>query len=229
MDSRIAKHTSIVPSACWFPRLALITFLCAFPAWAQLPAPSDVNDCHPCSFSPGKDFPAYNFTFVVKANGDRREVTGIQVSSPSEEKPIQTLAVSGMEPIGKEETFFFGGVDINFDGLLDLMLITRKGVANAYAAYWLFDPRTKMFTSLGTYPVFRVDAQKSRLLTYERGGSGGMIHEAKEYAFEKGKLTLMKDEKQDATARPNVFRKVVRERVNGVLKVVKTEMVRPPQ
>ena len=99
----------------------------------------------------------------------------------------------------------------------------------AYAAYWLFDPKTRMFTSLGTYPVFRVDAQKSRLLTYERGGSGGMIHESKEYAFEKGKLTLMKDEKQDATARPDVFRKVIRERVKGVMKTVKTETVHPPQ
>jgi hypothetical protein len=133
-----------------------------------------------------------------------------------------------MAPIGKEQQFFFGGADINFDGLLDLMLITRKGVANAYAMYWLFDPKTGMFTELGTYPVFRIDTQKRRLSTYERGGSGGLIHESKEYAFLDGKLTLMREEKQEATQEPGVFRNIVRERVRGTMKTVKTETVRAP-
>ncbi len=229
MDSTIVERICNVPSACWFPRLVLTAFWGAFAGWSQLPAPSNVNDCQPCTLSPGADVPAYNFTFDIKPAGDRREITSIRVSSPSDPKLTQTLAVTGMEPLGKEEPFFFGGVDVNFDGLLDVMLITRRGVANAYAAYWLFNPKTKLFTPLGTYPVFRVDAEKRRLLTYERGGSGGMIHESKEYAFQNGKLLLMKDEKQEATQRPDVFRKVIRERVKGVMKVVKTETVRPPK
>jgi hypothetical protein len=144
-------------------------------------------------------------------------------------KPIQRLPVAGMEPIGNEEQFFFGGVDLNFDGLLDLMLITRKGAANAYAEYWLFDSKTGMFTALGTYPVFRVDVQKHRLSTYERGGAGGLIHESKEYAFLDGKLALLRDEKQEATQQRGVFRKVVRERVGGVMKITKSETVRAPK
>jgi hypothetical protein len=135
----------------------------------------------------------------------------------------------GMEPISKDEQFFFGGVDINFDGLLDLMLITRRGVANAYAEYWLFDAKTGMFTALGTYPVFRIDSQKGRLSTYERGGSAGMIHESKEYAFLDGKLTLMRDEKQEATKQPGIFRQVIRERVNGVMKITTAKTIRAPQ
>jgi hypothetical protein len=134
-----------------------------------------------------------------------------------------------MEPVGKEEDFFFSGVDINFDGLLDLMLITRRGVANAYAAYWLFDPKTNMFTAIGTYPIFRVDTQKRRLVTYERGGSAGLTHESREYAFLDGQLTLMREEKQEATNQLGVFRRVIRERVGGVMKVIKTETVRVPK
>src|ERR1035437_7077493 len=194
--------------------------------WGQSPGPSNVGDCRPCSFSPGERFPAYSFTFDLKTVPEGRTVEAIGVARDS--KPVQRLPVAGMAPVGKEEQFFFGGVDINFDGLLDLMLITRKGVANAYAQYWLFDPKTTMFTLLGTYPVFRVDAGERRLGSYERGGSGGLIHESKEYAFLDGKLVLMLDEMQTATPQPGIFRKVVRERIGGVMKTTGTETVRAP-
>jgi hypothetical protein len=120
-------------------------------------------------------------------------------------------------------------VDINFDGFLDLMLVTRRGIANAYATYWLFDPKTGRFEELGTYPVFRVYAQKRLLSTYERGGSAGLIRESRDYALVNGRLTLMREEKQEATSRAGVFRKVIRERVGNIMKVVKTETVRAPQ
>jgi hypothetical protein len=195
--------------------------------WGQSPGPSNVGDCRPCSFSPGERFPAYSFTFDLKTVPEGRTVEAIGVARDS--KPVQRLPVAGMPPVGKEEQFFFGGVDINFDGLLDLMLITRRGVTNAYAEYWVFDPETGMFKTLGAYPVFRVDVQKRRLSTYERGGAGGLIHEAKEYAFLDGKLALMRDEKQDATQEHGIFRKVVRERIGGVMKITKTETVRAPK
>ena len=209
----------------WFP--LLITVFAVSLACGQSPAPSNVADCRPCSFAPGGTFPAFSFTFALKTSPEGRTVEAIEVVRDS--KPVQRLPVTGMAPVGNEEQFFFGGVDINFDGLLDLMLITRKGVANAYAQYWLFDPKTTMFTLLGTYPVFRVDAGKRRLGTYERGGSGGLIHESKEYAFLNGKLVLMLDEMQTATPQPGIFRKVVRERIGGVMKTIRTETVRPPK
>ncbi len=204
----------------------LLTFLAISLARGQSPAPSNVADCRPCSFAPGAAFPAFSFTFDLKTSPEGRTVEAIDVARDA--KLVQRLTVTGMAPVGAEEQFFFGGVDLNFDGLLDLMLITRKGVANAYAQYWLFDPKTSMYTLLGTYPVFRVDTGKRRLSTYERGGSGGLIHEAKEYAFLNGKLALMLDEKQTATAQPGIFRKVVRERIGGVMKTTGTETVRAP-
>src|SRR5262249_19522652 len=153
-------------------------------------APANVRDCRPCTFSPGPAIPAYSFTFELKSEGAERSVRAIQVVNQSS-KASQELPVTGMTPVGQEEDFFFGGVDINFDGFLDLMLITRRGTANAYAAYWLFDPKTGAFKPLGTYPIFRVDAAKKQLTTYERGGSGGLIYQSKEFKFVNGKLTLM--------------------------------------
>lgn len=197
-------------------------------AWGQSLGPSNVRDCRPCSFSPGGSFPAYSFTFDLKTIGDERIVETIEIASQSS-KVVQRLPVTGMEPVGKEEDFFFGGVDINFDGFLDLMLITRRGIANAYAAYWLFDPKSNTFTEVGTYAVFRVDPRRRRLSTYERGGSAGLLYESREYAFLDGQLTLMREEKQEATNQVDVFRRVVRKRVGGVMKVVKTETMRAPK
>jgi len=190
--------------------------------------PSEVHDCRPCSFSPGDGFPKYSFTFDLKAVGDERTVEAIEVANDGDTPP-QRLPVTGMHPVGKDETFFFGGQDLNFDGLLDLMLITQRGGANATAAYWIFNPKTKVFESLGTHPVFTVDTEKKRLKTYIRGGSAGLIYEAREYAFVDQKLTLMREEKEQATSQPAVFRKVIRERAGGVMKVVKTETVRAPK
>lgn len=209
----------------WVVLLAAAVFGVS-PASGQAPSPSYVDHCRPCTFSVGGDAGVYSFTFELKSVPHGRVVEAIDVVKDS--KTLQRLQVSGMEPVDKDEQFFFGGVDLNFDGYADLMLITRKGVANAYAMYWLFDPKAGAFTELGTHPVFRIDAEKHRLSTYERGGSGGMIHEEKQYGFVDGKLVLMREEKQSATARPGVFRKVVRELKGGVMETVESKDVRAP-
>jgi hypothetical protein len=200
--------------------------LAAFAAPGQLPGPANVSDCRPCTFSPGKGLPSYSFTFDLKKLPDGRAVEAIRVARDSQ--PLQRLPVTAM-PIGKDEPFFFGGVDVNFDGFLDLMIITRRGAANAYAQYWIFDSATSKFAVLGVYPVFRIDAQKHRLSTYERGGFGGLAYESKEYSFSNGKLVLMRDEKQSATSHPDQFRKVIRERIGGAMKTTKTESVKAPE
>lgn len=232
----IGKRIWRAPSACWCLNLAFLVLMSASVSRGQTSGassapsggPSEVRDCRPCSFSPGDGFPKYSFTFDLKAVGDERTVDAIEVAGDGA-NPTQRLPVTGMHPVGKDETFFFGGQDINFDGLLDLMLITQRGGANATAAYWLFDPKTKTFQSLGTYPVFTMDTDKKRLKTYVRGGSAGLVYEAREYSFLDQKLTLMREEKEHATPQPNVFRKVIRERVGGVMKVVKTETVPAPR
>src|SRR5262249_27748415 len=209
MDSQIGRRICSARNVFCFS----VVFVSLVSISAPGQAPADVHDCRPCTFSPGPSTPAYSFTFDLKSEGKQRSVQAIQAINLSS-KASQKLPVSGMVPVGQEENFFFGGVDINFDGFLDLMLITRRGTANAYAAYWLFDSKTGTFKSLGTYPVFRVDHAKKQLSTYERGGSGGLIYASKVYQFSNGKLTLMRDEKQDALKQGNAFRKTVRERVD---------------
>ncbi len=191
--------------------------------------PGNVQDCQPCTFRPGANLPPYHFSFDVKTGEYGRTVEAVRVSTGRDTAPLERLPVKSMAPIPSGEPFFFGGVDLNLDGFLDLMLITDRGVANAYAEYWLFDPSVGKYAYLGKYPVFRLDPRSHRLLTYERGGMAGLIFESREYEFSGRKLLVVKSEKQDATAKPGVFRKVIRERVKGQMKTARTETVKAPQ
>jgi len=216
------------PSA-GYRRLLAASLLLVFTgaAWCQAP-PADVRDCQPCSFQPSPSRRPYFFTFEVKTTRDGRAVQAISVGDGNGVEPLQRLVVKDMMPIAEGESFFFGGVDLDQDGFLDLMLITNRGIANAYADYWLFEPTSGRYKYLGKFPVFRVNAESRRLLTYERGGEAGLIFESREYEFSDGRILLVKSEKQDATAHPGIFKKVTRERINGAMQIVRVEKVKAP-
>lgn len=222
------KHIWGARNVCWCFRLLVLAVLGFTAATGQVAPPSHVKDCHPCTFSLGAGLPSYSFTFELKTSGGERAVEAIKVSRP-ESAASQTLPVIGMDPIGQNENFFFGGVDINFDGYLDLMLVTVQGGANSQAAYWLFDPGTKTFKPLGTYPMFTVDKEKQQLTTYSRGGYAGLSYDSRTYRFLHNKLTLVMEEKQRPTPDPEVFLKVIRERVGDTMKTVKSEKIRVPK
>ena len=78
---------------------------------------------------------------------------------------VQRLNVASMTPLAQDESFFFGGQEINFDGWLDLLLMTEQGSANAKAEYWVYDPAADRFRDLGEFPMFSVEAVHKRLST----------------------------------------------------------------
>jgi hypothetical protein len=223
----IARRISSVLSAFWFLSTIVASPAQTPDAGASSSEPHFVTDCRPCTFPVKVGGPSYAFTFDIRKTSDGRQIQAIDVQRP-DGLNAGHLPVLNTMPVQDDGQFFFGGVDINFDGSLDLMLITRQGVANAYASYWLFDEQSKSFKPLGTFPVFTVDPQTHHLKTYERNGSGGMIYEAREYEFEHNHLVLMRDEKQDATAKTGVFRLTIRERVGNTLKQTSVKTVRAP-
>ena len=172
---------------------------------------SEVSDCRPCVFQLSPNGPKLSFTFELKRDGDERTVTAIQVQGG------QRLEVTAeMMGVGADEKFFFGGFDLDFDGVLDLMLITQRGVANASAQYWHYNPRTGQFRSLGEYPVFTADTARKRLKTHVRGGWAGLEFEDGEYVLQGGKLVLMRQVTQSPASVPDVYLRVTRERTARV-------------
>ena len=190
----------------------------------------DVESCAPCIVKIGRNLPDYAVTFTVRETPDgRRTVDALQVSRTDRAGSAQSLPVHTMTPVAKGDDFFLGAGDINFDGYDDLYFATSRGVANAYADYWLLDPARGTFSYLGNYPIFKVDAQTRELSTYERGGDGGMIYTSKHYAFINGTLTVIASEEQEKTAQDGVYRKSVFQLRDGQLALVKREEVRPPK
>ncbi len=185
-----------------------------------------VEDCQPCLFQVAAGLSDYALVFQTHTlAGGERVVDAIVVQRAGQE--VQRLSVPAMEPVPPGGTFFFDAPDINFDGYNDLALAVAQGVANTYAMYWLFDPVRGRFTALGRYPWFTMDTTRKRLATYERGGDGGLIYTATEYAFSNNVLIVLRRERQERHPQGG-YRKITEERRSGRLQVVQTQTVKPP-
>jgi len=207
--------------------LSLFLVACQERVALQDPAPALVSDCHPCTFSVGPNTPAYSFTFQIdSSSGDNKAISAIVVRRGTSRESDQ-LAVD-MTPVAKKGKFFFGAADLDFDGYRDLVLATSRGVANTYAQYWRFAPQTGRFVPLGKYPIFTVDTAGRRLHTYERGGDGGRIYQSSEYGFVRDTLRILKSESQEATDKPGLYLKILRERDGDSLRTVRTDSIKEP-
>ncbi len=171
-------------------------------------------DCRPCRFQIGPSLPPFAFTFDIDSTSDGRAVTAIQARRDGAPQG-QRLPVHAMTPEAPGQEFFFGATDLNGDGNLDLLIATSRGVANTYADYWRFVPDSSTFAYLGNYPVFTVDTASRRLKSYERGGDGGRLYQAREWGFEGDSLVVLREEVQEATTTPGEFVRIVRERPAG--------------
>ncbi len=195
---------------------------------AIVPAgPQYVQGCDPCRISLRSGSEAADFRFTLETVPQGRVVQAIRFERNG--RLVQELTVPSMTPLAQGESFFFGGQDINFDGWLDMLLMTEQGAANAKAEYWLYDPTTERFRDLGEFPMLRVDAAHKRLSSYVSNGPAGLDFEKREYAFQGNDLIVVSEETQKAVAgRPGSYIHTVRQRTDGKLVVVHRETVKPP-
>ena len=185
-----------------------------------------VETCEPCDILISPTLPEFSVRFVYRNEDDNfRSVQALLVSEVGKDIVRQRLIVDNMTPVSQDSQFFFGVLDINFDGYNDILFATQLGVANTFADYWLFDPKNEEFYRLGNYPIFSIDNDQKRLKTYERGGYGGMVYESNEYIIVKSELIRMRNEKQVATDKFDVFKRITKENVDGIMKVIKTETI----
>jgi hypothetical protein len=197
------------------------------PRPTQDPVPGFVADCRPCRFQIGPGLAPFDFTFDIDSTADGRTVTAIETRADGSRRG-ERLTVHGMMPAAAGEKFFFGAVDLNHDGNLDLLIATRHGVANTYADYWRFAGDSSRFVYLGNYPMFTFDSASGRLKSYERGGEGGRIYAAREWGFEDDTLVVLREEVQESGGKPGEFLNVVRERAAGGLREVSRRSVKDP-
>jgi hypothetical protein len=201
--------------------------LCVLGGCLGVATAGPVQDCQPCLFRPAAGVPEVSLVFHLRPRaGGERVVEDIVVQRGGQD--IQRLPVPEMDPVPPGESFLLDEQDINFDGYNDLALAVAQGIANTYAMYWLFDPSQGRFTPLGRYPWLTVDATHKRLSAYERGGDGGLIYTATTYAFSDNVLLVMRRERQERRPQGG-YRKIIEERRNGRLQVVRKQNVKPPR
>jgi len=189
--------------------------------------PQYVDRCDPCTIVLHDGTPPANFHFELETVPQGRVVKAIVFERGGH--TVQKLNVPSMTPLAKDELFFFGGQEINFDGWLDLLLITERGSANAKAEYWVYDPAAGSFRDLGEFPMFRVDAVHKRLSTYVSNGPAGLDFEKRDYAFEGDDLIVMSEETQKpSTTHPGWYVHTVRRRKGAKLVVVLRQTVKQP-
>jgi hypothetical protein len=187
--------------------------------------PQYVERCDPCSIVLHDGARPADFRFKLKTVPQGRVVKAILFERGGH--TVQELSVPSMTPLAPNESFFFGRQEINFDGWLDLLLMTEQGSANAKAEYWLYDPAADRFRNLGEFPMFRVDGVHKRLSTYVSNGPAGLDFEKRDYAFEGNNLIVMREETQKASpSRPGRYVHTVRRRKDGRLVVVLRETVK---
>jgi hypothetical protein len=163
----------------------------------RLDAPGEVADCRPCAVAVEPGAAPWAFAFeVAEVPGEGRAVRRV-VATPPERgiaAAVASLEVPDMAPVPPGQGFFFGPQDLDADGYADLLLATDRGVANAYARYWRFDPAAGAFVDLGTFPILSVDPATRRITSYERGGAGGSTSTRTEYAWRGGRLEPVRAE-----------------------------------
>ena len=188
--------------------------------------PQYVEGCDPCTIILHDGTPPADFRFELETVPQGRVVKTIIFERGGQ--TLQKLEVPSMTPIAQDESFFFGAQEINFDGWLDLLLMTERGSANAKAEYWLYDPAADRFRDLGEFPMFRVDAVHKRLITYVSNGPAGLDFEKRDYTFEGNHLISMREETQKPSPnRPGWYVHTVRRHKDGKLAVVLRETIKP--
>ena len=184
----------------------------------------EVLDCQPCRLDVTADVVlGLRFQREVLPDGTQA-LRGVTVSDTSG-RALQVLSIEDMDPIESGGSFMIQAQDLDFDGYRDLMLLTRRGGANAYALYWRYDPAPGRLVALGEHAVLAVDPGRRRLSSYERGGHAGRIYAAREYVLRGGELIVTAEEVQRFEPDANVYRRVRRERADGELREVAEEVV----
>jgi hypothetical protein len=206
-------------------RLAAVLALQTLAAVPQA-GPQYVEHCDPCTIVLRDGAQPADFRFELETVPQGRVVKAIVFERSGH--TVQTLNVPSMTPLAPNESFFFGAQEINFDGWLDLLLMTQRGTANAKAEYWVYDPAADRFRDLGEFPLFHVDAVHKCLSTFVRNGPAGLDFEKRDYAFAGNDLIVLSEETQKPSrSRPGRYVHTLRRRTDGKLVVVLRETVKP--
>jgi hypothetical protein len=215
-----AMGRAIVPTSRLLPALCFVLFSIAISAAANSPqSPVDLTKGATFTFKIHSKLPQFTFkilpTFYGKdeyGNG-QPVMRGIGVFRGNSKVPQQYLTgcdTSDMDrPLAGID--WFHAADYNFDGYLDIYLMTmRSPMANTATCIWLYNPKTGVFDYSPAFThidVTSINAGSKRLLSYGNRGAGS--HRLDKYAVWNNRPVLVWSEDQDvsSSAEPHCIQK----------------------
>lgn len=181
-----------------------------------------VKCCGPFEFQP-----AAHLRYEVKlARGSGQDAAQLQLKSltRADALPQAFELPYAWSPL---DEYVLNGIDLNFDGVLDLAFGPVLGTPNETLDYWLTDPKGGSVEQLGRFANLKVDAAKRELETYEKGGHAGLLFEGKRYRWEEDKLTLVESVSQTQDdPEKNTYRLTTKKFKSGRLVAETTKLVR---
>ena len=101
---------------------------------------------------------------------------------------------------------------------------------NQYGCIWLYNPATGRFDyskEFSGLPRYWLEPATKTIVTFERGGMAGLLHEANRYRVEKNVPVLIWHENQDWDSDKTQFHCVVQERKDDAMVTTKDQWSQP--
>jgi hypothetical protein len=187
----------------------------------------DLSEGATFRFEIAPKLPLFTFKIIPDVQDDQNgvpqsTVLGIDVFKGDSAQPMQSLAgcnFSEMEPPPRGSSEWFHTDDINFDGYLDLYLLTDWGATgNRHGCIWLYNSATEKFEhskALSALSGYVLDSASKTIRTFER--MGFEVYTANKYKLESNQPVLFWSEDQGWDANRKQFHCVMQERRNKVM------------
>ena len=220
------------------PFVLRFSLICVLPVWTcsaafsqnQVPLSEVVEDVRggtTFQFRTHPSLPIYVFHLI--GNPELNTIAHIEVARRGDPTIIQTLETRESDSPYRGAAYF-EAEDINFDGFLDIKLMTTWGATgNTGYDYWLFDKETGRFVYEEAFSELcnpTPHPETKTITTTSVGGMAGKIHTFATFKVIDGKPVLVREENQDWVADGRYFLKTVKQLNNGRLVVVSKEIVR---
>ena len=201
----------------------VILFFCAF---LFAPARADEMD-ETKAFRIHTALPAYVFSLHWRKNSDY--IDRIEVHREGDQKVIQTIEDAELQtpPPGFEHLQV---EDINFDGYKDLKIFGWAGATgNVGYSYWLFQKKTGRFVfheKLSDLCDPEPNQKTKEIISYCKGGMVGQEYTEQTFKWsKKGKLILVREERQEWVDEKEHFLKTIKIRRRGKLTIISRDIV----
>ena len=173
------------------------------------------------------DLPNYSFRLIEGDTGEAR----IEIRNEQSDKIIQVLKSFDLESVSLLNPDDFKLEDVNFDGYLDLELLSSRGTAGEEYNFWLFNKTSGKFVFNKKLSELQNPRFNHKTKTIKAVGIIGRLGDdyVKDfYQFENGKLVMVREVTQTLLEKKDLFLREIYVRKNGRMVLVRKKLSKEP-